>query len=129
MRPESSTSRRIARVKELLRQEIAEAVRREFNMEEVGLLTVNDVGVSRDLRSAIVFLGHVGTKSQRKRGEELVGERAKLIQSIVGGNVRMKFTPELRFQIDDSVAEGHRVIALLDQLESDHGGAANPPAR
>jgi len=129
MRPESSPSRRIARVKELLRQEISEVVRREFNMEEVGLLTVNDVGVSRDLRSAIVFLGHVGTKAQRKRAEELVGERAKLIQSIVGGIVRMKFTPELRFQIDDSVAEGNRVIALLDQLESDQGGAANPPAR
>jgi ribosome-binding factor A len=128
MPPESSPSRRIARVKELLRQEIAEAVRREFNLEEVGLLTVNDVGVSRDLRSAIVFLGHVGTKSQLKRAKELVGERAGLIQSIVGGNVRMKFTPELRFQIDDSVAEGSRVIALLDQLGSDHAAAAGPPA-
>lgn len=129
MRPESSPSRRVARVKELLRQEIAETVRREFNLEEVGLLTVNDVGVSRDLRSAIVFLGHVGTKSQRKRADELVLERAKLIQSIVGGGVRMKFTPELRFQIDDSVAEGNRVIALLDQLEASQSAPSVPPAR
>ena len=61
MQPETSPNRRLARVKELLRQELSEIIRREFNIEEVGLLTVNDVGVSRDLRSAIVFLGFVGT--------------------------------------------------------------------
>jgi ribosome-binding factor A len=47
-----------------------------------------------------------------------VEERAKLIQSMVGGAIRLKFTPELRFQVGDAVAEGNRVIALLDELQS-----------
>jgi ribosome-binding factor A len=110
-------SRRVSRVKELLRHEIAEILRREFSIEEVGLLTVNDVGVARDLRSAIVFLGFVGTPAQRKQAPLKLAERAKLIQSMVGGSVRLKFTPELRFQLDDSIAEGSRIISLLDELE------------
>jgi ribosome-binding factor A len=118
MQPETSPNRRIARVKELLRQELSEIIRREFSIEEVGLLTVNDVGVSRDLRSAIVFLGFVGTNAQRKLAPQRVEERAKLIQSMVGGAIRLKFTPELRFQVGDAVAEGNRVIALLDELQS-----------
>jgi ribosome-binding factor A len=126
MQPETSPNRRIARVKELLRQELSEIIRREFNIEEIGLLTVNDVGVSRDLRSAIVFLGFVGTSAQRKLAPQRVGERAKLIQSMVGGAIRLKFTPELRFQVGDAVAEGNRVIALLDELQP-AGPAPGPP--
>jgi ribosome-binding factor A len=116
MLPETAPNRRISRVKELLKQELSEVIRREFRIEETGLLTVNDVGVSRDLRSGIVFLGFVGTVAQRKLAPERVAEKAKMIQSMVGGAVRLKFTPELRFQIDDSIEQGNRVIALLDEL-------------
>ena len=110
-------NRRLARVRELLKQEIAEILRQELSIEEVGLLTVNAVGVGRDLRSAIVFLGFVGTPAQRKRATVVLSENAGLIRGRVGSNVRLKFTPDLRFQIDDSIEQGNRVLALLDELE------------
>lgn len=121
-----NNNRRIARVRELLKQEVAEVMRQEMALDEVGMLTVNDVGIARDLRSGIVFLGFVGTPSQRKEVVKLLAERGKLIQSRVGGNVRLKFTPELRFQIDDSIEEGNRVLAILDQLQPSI--PPNPPA-
>ena len=116
-------NRRTFKVKELLKHEIAECIRREFSIEEVGLLTVNDVGVSSDLRSATVFLGFVGSADQRKRAPAKLAERAKLIQMMVGSAVRLKFTPELRFLIDDSIQEGNRVLAILKELEK-----SAPPA-
>ncbi len=128
MPAESTPNRRIARVKELLRHELSEIIRREFSIEEVGLLTVNDVGVSRDLRSAIVFLGFIGTAAQRKQAPARIAERSKLIQSLIGGAVRLKFTPELRFHLDDSIAEGSRVIGLLEELQSSEPPAGSPPA-
>jgi ribosome-binding factor A len=118
-------NRRIARVRELLKQEVAEVIRQELSIEEVGLLTVNAVGVGRDLRSAIVFLGFVGTAAQRKRAPIVLAEQAKLIQSRVGGAIRLKFTPELRFQLDDSIEQGNRVLAILDELE--HVAPIPPP--
>jgi ribosome-binding factor A len=112
-----NNNRRLARVRELLKQEIAEVLRQEMSIQEVGLLTVNAVGVSRDLRSAIVFLGFVGTLAQRRLALATLEEKAKWIQSRVGGTVRLKFTPELRFQMDDSIEQGNRVLAILDELE------------
>ena len=112
-----SSVRRIFRVKELLKHEIAECIRKEFSISEVGLLSVNDVGTSSDLRSATVFLGFVGTPAQRKLALARLAERAKDIQQMVGASVRLKFTPTLRFQIDDSIEQGNRVLAILEQLE------------
>ncbi len=118
-----TNNRRLARVRELLKQEVAEVIRQEMSIEEVGLLTVNDVGVARDLRSAIVFLGFVGKPAQRKQALATLAERAKWIQSRVGGTIRLKFTPELRFQIDDSIEQGNRVLAILDELEHPRAGS------
>lgn len=112
-----SSVRRIFRVKELLKHEIAECIRREFSISEVGLLSVNDVGTSSDLRSATVFLGFVGTPEQRKLALARLAERALDIQQMVGSSVRLKFTPTLRFQIDDSIEQGNRVLAILEQLD------------
>lgn len=116
---QSTNNRRIARVRELLKQEIAEVIRQEFPIDTAGLLTVNDVGVARDLRSAIVFLGFVGSKVQRRTALEELEVKSRLIQSRVGSSIRLKFTPELRFQIDDSIEQGNRVLAILEQIEND----------
>ena len=45
-------SLRLQRVRELLKREIGEVLRRELPVERAGLVTVNDVGVSGDLHSA-----------------------------------------------------------------------------
>ncbi len=119
-----SSVRRIFRVKELLKHEIAECIRREFSISEVGLLSVNDVGMASDLRAATVFLGFVGTPEQRKLAPARLAERAKDIQMMVGASVRLKFTPTLRFQIDDSIEQGNRVLAILEQLDT----PPEPPA-
>ena len=110
-------NRRLFRVKELLKHEIAECLRREFTIDSVGLLTVNDVGVAGDLRSATVFVGFVGNAKQRERAAAELSKHAKRIQTVIGSGIRLRYTPELRFQINDSIEQGNRVIALLDEIE------------
>lgn len=119
---EQSNNRRIARVRELLKQEISEVIRQEIPIDTAGLLTVNDVGIARDLRSAIVFLGFVGSKVQRRAALEELESKSRLIQSRVGSSVRLKFTPVLRFQIDDSIEQGNRVLSILDEIEQSQRG-------
>ena len=110
-------NRRLFRVKELLKHEVAECLRREFAIGSVGLLTVNDVGVAGDLRSATVFVGFVGNAKQREHAQAELARHAKRIQTIIGSGLRLRYTPELRFQLNDSVEQGQRIIALLDELE------------
>ena len=62
----------IQRVRELLKRAIGEAIRREFPVSEAGLITVNDVDVAGDLKSATVFISILGNADQQKRGLALL---------------------------------------------------------
>jgi ribosome-binding factor A len=117
-------SLRIQRVRELLKREIGETIRREFPVSEAGLITVNDVDVAGDLQSATVFISILGNADQQKRGFGLLTHHRKRIQGLVGRAVVLKYTPTLRFVLDDSVLRGNRVLQIIEELEkSSQSGA------
>ena len=107
------------RVRELLKREVGEVIRREIPIDEAGLLTVNEVGVASDLKSATVFIGVIGTPEQRKKAASLLERESKRLQSLVGRAVVLKYTPHLKFVIDQSIERGNRVLEILDELEKD----------
>ncbi len=102
----------------MLKQEIGEVIRREFPVQEAGLVTVNDVDVAGDLHSALVFISIFGTEEQQKRGISLLTRHRKRIQGLVGRAVVLKYTPKLRFLMDDSVVRGNRVLRIIEELEA-----------
>ncbi len=108
---------RIQRVRELLKREIGEIIRKEFAIPEAGLISVNDVDVTGDLQNATVFLGIVGNQEQRKRGAELLARERKRIQGLVGRAVVLKYTPVLKFVVDDSIERGNKVLDILEEIE------------
>jgi len=110
-------SLRLQRVRELLKREIGEAIRREFHVGEAGLITVNDVDVAGDLKSATVYISILGNPEQQKRGFQLLNEHRVRLQGLVGKAVVLKYTPTLKFVFDDSIVRGNRVLQILDELE------------
>lgn len=116
-------SLRLQRVRELLKREIGEVIRREFPVEEAGLVTVNDVDVAGDLHSAIVFISILGSADQQKRGLGLLTQHRKRIQGMVARAVILKYTPTLKFLIDDSVVRGNRVLQIIEELDKTNPGA------
>src|SRR5437868_10981488 len=110
-------SLRMQKVRELLKRAIGEAIRREFPVSEAGLVTVNDVDVAGDLHSAIVFISILGNAEQQKRGLSLLTRHRKRIQGLVGRAVVLKYTPTLKFIMDDSVVRGNRVLQIIEELE------------
>lgn len=111
-------SYRLQRVNELLKRQIGEVIRREFPIGgETGMITVNEVNVAKDLQAATVYVGVVGTEAQRKRGLSLLQKERKWIQGAVGRSVVLKYTPQLTFVLDEAVARGNRVLAILDEIE------------
>lgn len=115
-------SLRHERVRELLKRAIGEAIRREFNPADVGLITVNDVEVGGDLKSAVVFVSVLGKADQQKRAIAKLEENRVRIQGLVGRAVVLKYTPTLRFKLDDSVVRGNRVLQIIEELEKTSPG-------
>lgn len=105
------------RVRELLKRAIGEAIRREFNVSEAGLISVNDVDCAGDLKSAAVFISILGSADQQKRGLALLTEHRSRIQGLVAKAVILKYTPTLRFVTDDSVVRGNRVLQIIEDLD------------
>ena len=105
------------RVRELVKRELGEAIRREFNVEDAGLITVNDVDLGGDLRTAVVFISILGNATQKSRGLELLNNNRIRLQGVLGKSVVLKYTPTLKFIVDDSLVRGNRVLQILDELE------------
>lgn len=108
---------RYERVRELLKRELGEIIRRQIPIAQGGVISVNDVGLAGDLQSAKVFVSIVGTAEQQTQGQELLRQNTILIQNILGQSVVLRHTPHLRFVVDDSIARGNRVLEILDELD------------
>jgi ribosome-binding factor A len=111
------SSHRMLRVRELLKREIGEALRQELPVQQAGLVTVNDVDVAGDLKTAKVFLGLLGTTEQKKTALDLLHKNRPRIQSLVAKTVVLKYTPKLKFVVDESIDRGNRVLSIIEELE------------
>lgn len=111
------SSHRLLRVRELLKRELGEAVRREIPVQTAGVVTVNDVDVTGDLKNATVFIGLLGTAEQKKTALALLQKKRPLLQAMVAKTVILKFTPRLKFVTDESVDRGNRVLNILEDIE------------
>jgi ribosome-binding factor A len=122
------SSLRLERVRELLKRGIGEVIRREFPADVGhGLITVNDVTMSGDLHSASVYIGILGNAEQKKQGWHLLQHRRKRIQGLVGHSVILKYTPQLRFVMDESLEQGNKVLKIMEDLErTGHAGEDTP---
>jgi len=116
---------RLERVRELLKRAIGEAIRREFNVNDVGLISVNDVDCAGDLKTASVFISILGTADQQKRGLAKLTEQRSRIQELMAKSIVLKYTPVLKFVTDDSLVRGNRVMQILDELEKN--SSTTPP--
>ena len=118
-------SLRHQRVRELLKRTVGEILRREMDSESCGLITVNDVGMANDLHSAMIFVSVLGSDEQKRTAaEQLKSERSR-IQYILGREVVLKYTPRIKFELDDSIEAGNRVMSILDEMEQADSGT-NP---
>lgn len=103
---------RVARVNELLREVIAEAIERIADEDNgLELVTVTAVETEPNLSSATVFISSVSDDSV----PSLEISRSR-IQSIVASEVRLKRTPFLHFVLDAGVENGSRIDEILRRI-------------
>ena len=110
---------RIERVNSLLKRVIGDAVFRVLMGDDVSAseITVTGVACGKDLRNATVKVSVFGEPAEQKRVIGIMIHHAHEFERIINAEVRMKFTPKLRFELDHSLEKGDRVLAILDSLD------------
>ena len=106
---------RLLRVNELLKRELSSLLVREMTFEDL-LVTVNQVDVTPDLKSAHVYVSVLGSKGRKEVLPKLEANRAAL-QAELSKHVVLKYTPHLVFHLDDSIERGARVLEILQEIE------------
>ena len=105
---------RMRRVNEAIREILGDAITTELKDPRIGFVTVTEVDTSPDLRAARVYVSVLGTPEERENS--LAGLRSShgFLQGKIASAMRMKRTPTLTFEYDESVDRGDRITRLLE---------------
>jgi len=106
---------RMRRVNESIKEILGDAISTELKDPRIGFVTVTDVDTSPDLRAARVYVSVLGTEEERDRSLEGLRSSHGFLQGKIASAMRMKRTPTLTFEYDDSVERGDRITRLLDE--------------
>lgn len=114
---------RTQRVGQELQKEIAFILQREIKDPRLGMVTVSDVEVSRDLAYAKVFVSFLTLNEDEteasehiKQGLSVLNEASGFIRSLLGKAMRLRIVPQLTFEYDGSLVEGMRMSNLVTQV-------------
>ena len=110
--------KRSDRVAQELKKEVAVILQREVKDPRIGMVTVSDVEVSRDLAYAKIFVTFLFNNDQEAISQGMKGlEKASpYIRTLVGKAMRLRIVPELRFIYDESLVEGMRMSNLVSNV-------------
>lgn len=103
---------RTEKVAHLIKEEVGLLIERDYRSSEMGFTTVTKVMMSPDLRLAKIYISVFGDAKSKERTLFLLNEAKKDIRQFIGKAVRIKFTPEIAFFIDDTMD----YVANIEQL-------------
>lgn len=81
-----------------------------------GIISVTKVYVSRDLKFCKIFVSMLGTKDEKEAMDALKSS-AGYIRREIGKGIRMHSTPEVKFEMDDSMAYGEKIQSIINTLD------------
>ncbi|MEM9461661.1 MAG: 30S ribosome-binding factor RbfA [Myxococcota bacterium] len=123
-------SMRLQRVEQTLRRALADILLRgdlrDPRLREAAAISITAVKVSPDLSSAQVYVDVMAEHVNVDTVLAGLNAGAPAIRAKLGGKIRLKRTPSLRFLVDRSIAHGRRIEAVLAELREEPGGAAEP---
>ncbi len=108
---------RMRRVDEAMREVLSDALTRDVKDPRVGFVTVTAVETSPDLRHARVFVSVLGTDPERQESLEGLQSAHGFLQRRVADELRLKHTPQLLFEEDDTARRADRVERLLSNVD------------
>lgn len=112
-------SYRPSRVAEAFREELMNMIQTDLKDPRIGFVTVTHVNVSRDLRHAVFFLTVMGDSKQKEETLKGLARAKGHIRSELGRRIRLRFLPEIVFELDPSIDASLKVSEILKKLEEE----------
>jgi ribosome-binding factor A len=113
---------RIQRVNNLIRREVSELLHRQVKDPRLGsFITVTEVSTSPDLRYAKIFVTSIGGEEQKQAALRGLAAASGFFRSELAKRLELRRVPELKFEWDDSIERGARLLRLIDEVTTESG--------
>jgi ribosome-binding factor A len=107
---------RAEKVGSLIKEELGVLFQRNFSMTDFGFLTVTDVLMSPDLKVAKVYVSIFGDQEKKKKGFAKLETQKQAIRSMLGHAVRLRFTPEIIFYLDETLDRAMKLENIFNKI-------------
>ncbi len=109
---------RMERVQKLARQVLGEAIH-DLKDPRIGFVTVTSVRITSDLRQARVRVSVLGTEDEQSETMAGLNSARPHLRSELGRQVRMKYLPELTFELDRQAEDAEHLEELIRKIHQE----------
>ena len=104
--------KRTDRVAEQIQKILAVLIHKELKDPRLGMVTINEVRVSKDLAYAEVFFT-VFPDDHAEEAGQLLGNASSFLRKLLARQLSTRITPKLRFSYDASLVQGEKITRAL----------------
>ena len=110
---------RLDRINDAIMREISVLIQQQVSDPRIGMVSVTEVSVSRDLSHAKVFVSVMQPDEKIPEAIKALNHAAGFLRHELAQRIDLRFMPKLRFYYDDSLIRGNRISALIDEVTRD----------
>ncbi|MBR5912998.1 MAG: 30S ribosome-binding factor RbfA [Selenomonadaceae bacterium] len=114
-----SNQLRVEKLQELIKQEVGKMLLTDIKDSRIGFVTVTGVEMTGDLREAKIFVSIMGNDEQIKTSWEGLQSALGFIRREIGHRIKIKFTPEISFELDKSLDYSEHIQKLLLKVKAE----------
>lgn len=110
---------RIERISEEIKREMSSIIRNELKDPRLSMLiSITHLNVTKDLRYAKVFVSVMGSEEEKANALEGLKSAAGFIRREIGHRIQIRYTPEIHFELDNSIEKGAYITKLINETSS-----------
>jgi len=117
-------SHRIDKVEHLIKEEVSLIFLHKLSNMDLGFITITNVRVSPDLKIAKVYLS-VLEKEKRALVLDKIEDKKGYIRTELAHRIRIKFIPELKFFLDDTLDYVEKIEGLIKKIHENDDNKTN----
>ncbi len=107
---------RMDKINQLIKREVSLIIQQEFQDPRLMYMTVLRVEVSRDLQHADIYYSVLGDANQIEAISKTLSKLVGHIRKLVGRRIRLRYTPQIHFIYDQSVAASARMEETFREI-------------
>lgn len=109
---------RIRRVAEQLKKDVSQIIGSQLKDPRVaGITSVTEVQLSKDLRYASIYVSIFGNETEREEMLQTLIRATGYIRSEIGRRIKLRYTPEINFYLDNSMEYGAHIDSVIKSLK------------